>query len=138
LTKPQLCEIRRTFAELATGADHDEQSISEALSGIHIDGSAIDKSHESSSAFSTVTDATSPLSSPRSASACTADFSTLEFLRAAFPEIPLARLERVISDASYDGGFVGDVDVERSIELLLAQEYLGDVGEDGGTFGVHE
>ncbi len=138
LTKPQLCEIRRTFAELATGADHDEQSISEALSGIHIDGSAIDKSHESSSAFSTVTDATSPLSSPRSASACTADFSTLEFLRAAFPEIPLARLERVISDASYDGGFVGDVDVERSIELLLAQEYLGDVGEDGGTFSLLE
>ncbi len=42
------------------------------------------------------------------------------------------------SDASYDGGFVGVVDVERSIELLLAQEYLGDVGEDGGTFGVHE
>ena len=35
----------------------------------------------------------------------------------------IARLERVISDsdASYDGGFVGDVDVERIIELLLAR-----------------
>lgn len=137
-------ELRRTLAELATGVDNDEQVISETLSGTHIDSSsnsssAVHKSHESSSAFSTVTDATSPLTSPRLASTCTASFSSLlGFLQAAFPEIPPASLERVIIDASYDGGCAGDVDVERTIELLLNQEYLGDLGEDGGAFGVLE
>ena len=144
LTKRQLRKLRRTLAKLAAGADHDEQAISEALSCTHIDSSsisssAIDRSHESSSAFSAVTDSTSSLTSPRLASACTASFSSLlGFLRAAFPEIPPARLERVITDASYDGGCADGVDVERTIELLLTQEYLGDLGEDGGTFGVFE
>jgi hypothetical protein len=144
LTKRQLRKLRRTLAELATGADHDEQVIGEALSCTHIDSSsisssAIDRSHESSSAFSAVTDATSPLASPRLASACTAPFSSLlGFLQAAFPEIPPARLERVITDANYDGGCADGVDAERTIELLLTQEYLGDLGEDGGTFGVFE
>jgi hypothetical protein len=73
------------------------------------------------------------------ASACTASFSSLlGFLQAAFPEIPPARLERVITDGSYDGGCADGVDVERTIELLLTQEYLGDLGEDAGTFGVFE
>ena len=141
LTKRQLRKLRRTLAKLATGADHDEQAISEALSCTHIDGSsisssAIGRSHESSSTFSTSTDATDPLTSPRLASACTTSFSSLlGFLQAAFPEIPPARLERVITDASYDGGCADGVDVERTIELLLTQEYLGDLGEDGGTFG---
>ncbi len=144
LTKKQLRKLRRTLAKLATGADHDEQVISEALSCTHIDSSsisssAIDRSHESSSTFSTFTDATSPLTSPRLASACTSSFSSLlGFLQAAFPEIPPARLERVISDASYDGGCADTVDVERTIELLLTQEYLEDLGEDGGTFGIFE
>jgi len=144
LTKRQLRKLRRTLAELAAGADRDEQVICEALSCTHIDSSsisssAIDRSHESSSAFSAVTDATSPLTSPRLASACTASFSSLlGFLQAAFPELPPARLERVITDASYDGGCVDEVDVERTIELLLTQEYLGDLGEDGGTFSVFE
>ncbi|KAF8489891.1 hypothetical protein F5888DRAFT_1743972 [Russula emetica] len=144
LTKRQLRKLRRTLAVLATGADHDEQVISEALSCTHIDSSsisssAIDRSHESSSAFSTITDAASPLTSPRLASACTASFSSLlGFLQAAFPEIPPARLERVIADASYDGGSADGVDAERTIELLLTQEYLGDLGEHGGTFGVFE
>ena len=141
LTKKQHRKLRRTLAKLATGADHDEQLISETLSGTHIDSSsisssAIDRSHESSSAFSTVTDATSPLTSPRLTSTCTASFtSLLGFLQAAFPEIPPARLERVITDANYDGGCAGGVDVERTIELLLTQEYLEGLGEDGGTFG---
>ena len=144
LTKRQLRKLRRTLSALATGADHDEQVISEALSCTHIDSSsisssAIDRSHESSSSFSAVTDSTSPLTSPRSASACTVSFpSLLGFLQAAFPEIPPARLERVITDANYDGGCADDVDVERTIELLLTQEYLEDLGEDGGTFGVVE
>jgi hypothetical protein len=73
------------------------------------------------------------------ASACTASFSSLlGFLQAAFPDVPPARLERVIADASYDGGCADGVDVERTIELLLTQEYLGDLGEDGGTFGIFE
>lgn len=144
LTKRQLRKLRRTLAKLATGADHDEQAISEALSCTHIDGgsissSAIDRSHGSSSAFSTSTDATSPLTSPRLASARTASFSSLlGFLQAAFPDIPPARLERVIADASDDGGYADGVDAERTIELLLTQEYLGDLGEDGGTFGALE
>jgi hypothetical protein len=144
LTKRQLRKLRRTLAALAAGADHDEQVISEALSCTHIDSSsisssAIDRSHESSSSFSAVTDSTSPLTSPRLASACTASFSSLlGFLQAAFPEIPPARLECVITDANYDGGCVDGVDVERIIELLLTQEYLEDLGEDGGTFGVFE
>ena len=146
LTKRQLRKLRRTLAKLATGADHNEQVISEALSCTHIDsssisgtGSAIDRSHESSSAFSASTDATSPLASPRLASACTASFSSLlGFLQAAFPEIPPSRLERVITDANLDGGCAGGVDVERTIELLLTEEYLGDLEEDGGTFGVFD
>lgn len=144
LTKRQLRKLRRTLAKLAAGADHDEQVISEALSCTHIDSSsisssAIDRSHESSSAFSVVTDSTSSLTSPLLASACTASFSSLlEFLQAAFPEIPPACLERVITDASYDVGCADGIDVERTIELLLTQEYLGDLGEDGGTFGVFE
>lgn len=141
LTKKQFRKLRRTLAKLATGADHDEQVISEALSGTHIDSSsisssAIDRSHENSSTFSTVTDATSPLTSPRLASTRTASFtSLLGFLQAAFPEISPARLERVITDASYDGGCARGVDVERTVELLLTQEYLEDMGEDGCTFG---
>ncbi len=81
LTKRQLRRLRGTLAELATGADHEEQLISEALSGTHIDtssitgsSSALGRSHES---FSTVTDATSPLASPRLDSACTTSFSSL-------------------------------------------------------------
>ena len=144
LTKRQLRKLRQTLAKLAAGADHDEQVISDALSFTHIDSSsisssAIDRGHESSSAFSGVSDATSPPTSPRLASACTASFSSLlGFLQAAFPEIPPARLERVITEAGYDGECVDGVDVERTIELLLTQEYLGDLGEDGGTFGVEE
>jgi hypothetical protein len=145
LTKRQLRKLRGTLAELATGADHEEQLISEALSGTHIDtssitgsSSALGRSHESFTAFSTVTDATSPLASPRLDSACTTSLSLLGFLQAAFPEIPHARLERVITGASYDGALPGDVDVEHTIELLLAQEYPRDQREDGGTFGALE
>ena len=146
LTKRQLRRLRGTLAELATGADHEEQLISEALSGTHIDtssitgsSSALGRSHESFTAFSTVTDATSPLASPRLDSACTTSFSSLlGFLQAAFPEIPPVRLERVITGASYDGALPGDVDVEHTIELLFAQEYPRDQREDGGTFGALE
>lgn len=138
LTKKQLRKLRRTLAKLATGASHDEQLISEALLGTHIDGRSISsgaRSHESTSAPSTVTDASSPL-----ASICITSFSSLlEFLQAVFPEIPPARLERVITDASFDGGFVDGVDVEQDVEriiqLLLTQEYPEDPGEVGGTFG---
>jgi hypothetical protein len=138
LTKKQLRKLRRTLAKLATGASHDEQLISEALSCTHIDGSSISssaRSHESTSAPSTVTDASSPL-----ASICITSFSSLlGFLQAVFPEIPPARLERVISDASFDGGFADGVDVEQDVEriiqLLLMEEYPGDPGEDGSTFG---
>lgn len=143
-TKRQLRKLRQTLTKLAAGADHDEQVISDALSFTHIDSSsisssAIDRGHESSSAFSAVSDSTSPPTSPRLASACTASFSSLlGFLQAAFPEIPLARLERVITEAGYDGECADGVDVERTIELLLTQEYLGDLGEDGGTFGGFE
>jgi hypothetical protein len=138
LTKKQLRKLRRTLAKLATGASHDEQLISEALLGTHIDGRSISsgaRSHESTSAPSTVTDASSPL-----ASICITSFSSLlGFLQAVFPEIPPARLERVITDASFDGGFVDGVDVEQDVEriiqLLLTQEYPEDPGEVGGTFG---
>ena len=137
LTKKQLRKLRRTLAKLATGASHDEQLISEALLGTHIDGSSISsgaRSHESTSAPSTVTDASSPL-----ASICITSFSSLlGFLQAVFPEIPPARLERVITDASFDGGFADGIDVEQDVERiiqnLLTQEYPEDPGEDGSTF----
>ena len=145
LTKRQLRNLRRTLAQLATGAAHDEQLISEASEaplGTHIDGSstgsgAIDRGHETFSAPSTVTDASSPLSYSQSASIYTTTFSSLlGFLQAVFPEVPPARLERVITDANCDGGFAHGVDVERVIQLLLTQEYPEDPGDDGGTFGA--
>jgi hypothetical protein len=144
LTKRQLRKLRRTLAKLATGPDHDQQLISETPSGTHIDGRSsssgtFDTSHESSSAPSTVTDATSPLASSRSDSISTTSFpSLLGFLQAVFPEIPRTQLERVITDVSCDEGFADGVDVERIIQLLLTEEYPGDPGEDGGTFGALE
>jgi hypothetical protein len=139
LTKRQLRKLRRTLAELATGAAQDEQLISETLLGTHIDGSStssspVDRSHEGSSSPSTVTDASS-----RSASVYTTSISSLlGFLQAVFPEIPPAHLERVITDANCDEGIVDGVDVERIVQLLLTQEYPEDPGDDGSTFGALE
>lgn len=144
LTKRQLRNLRRTLAKLATGTAHDEQLINEAPFGTHIDGSstgsgAIDRSHETSSAPSTVTDASSPLSPSSSSSIYTTTFSSLlGFLQAVFPEVPPARLERVITDANCDGGFVDGVDVERIIQLLLTQEYPEDPGDNGVTLSAPE
>jgi hypothetical protein len=138
LTRRQLRKLRRILAKLATGADHDEQLINEALSppGTHIDGSsndAIDRNDETSSVPSTVTDTTSPHSSPRSTPSTASFSSPLGFLRAAFPGVPLSLLERIITDASCDGEFVDGVDIERAIQVLLAEEYPRDLGEDGDT-----
>ena len=131
LTKRQLRKLRRILAKLATGADHDEQLVNEALSGPHIDGislssSTMDRSNETSSALS---DATSPLASPRSTSSAVS-FSSLGFLHAAFPGVSPIRLERVITEASCDGQFADGVDVERAIHLLLDEEFLPDLVED--------
>ena len=130
LTKRQLRKLRRTLAKLAVGADHDEQLIndSEPLAGNHID---IDRNQDGSSARSTVTDATSPLGSPCSTSSSTTSFSfALGFLQTAFPEAPRTRVERVITNASQDSD---GIDMERAIQLLIAQEYPN-LGGDEGTF----
>jgi hypothetical protein len=135
LTKKQLRKLRRILTELAAGADIDEQFINDSLSppSTNVDGSslgsgAVDRNDETSSAPSTVTDPTSSQASPRSISS-TSSFSTpLGFLRAAFPGVSPSRLERVITNAStnasYDGGFVDGVDIERAVQLLLGEEYL--------------
>lgn len=137
LTKKQLRKLRRILTELAAGADIDEQFINDSLSppSTNVDGSslgsgAVDRNDETPSVSSTMTDPTSSLASPRSISS-TASFSTpLGFLRAAFPGVPPSRLERVITNASDDGGFVDGVDIERAIQLLLGEEYPPDLGED--------
>ena len=144
LTKRQLRKLRRILAELATGADHDEQLINEALlspPSTHVDGSslssgAIDRRDETTASSSIVTDATSPLASPRSTSSTTSFSSPLGFLRAAFPAVPLSSLERVITDTSCDEGSVDGVDIERAIQLLLAEEYPRDLGENVNSFDV--
>ena len=136
LTKRQLRKLRRIFTQLAVGADHDEQLINETLSppSTHVDGSSlssgvIDRRDEATTSRSTVTGATSPLASPRSTSSTASFLSPLDFLRAAFPGVPPSRLESVITDSSYDGGSVDGVDMERAIQLLLAEEYPRDLGE---------
>ena len=142
LTKRKLRKLRRILAELATRADHDEQLINEAPSsppGTHVDGSSlgsriIDRQDETAPSPSLVTDATSPLASPRSTSSTSSFSSPLSFLRAAFPRVSLARLERVITDAGYYGGSVDDVDVERAIQLLLAEVHPRDLGENVNSF----
>jgi hypothetical protein len=137
LTKKQLRKLRRILTELAAGADIDEQFINDSLSlpSTNVDGSslsshAVDKNDETHSVSSTVTDPTSSLAPPRSISG-TASFSTpLGFLRAAFPGVPPSRLERAITNASDDGGFLDDVDIERAVQLLLGEEYPPDLGEN--------
>ena len=137
LTKRQLRKLRRILAELAVGADHDEQLINESLSppSTHVDGSslsgsAIDRRDETTASSSAVTDATSLLASPRSTSSTASFSSPFGFLRAAFPRVTPSRLERVITDSSCDEGSVDGVDIERAVQLLLAEEYPRDLGED--------
>jgi len=143
LTKRKLRKLRRILAELATGADHDEQLINEALSssppGTHVDGSSlssgvIDRKDGTTPSPSTVTDATSPLASPRSTSSTASFSSPLGFLRTAFPGVPLSRLERVIIDAGCDGRSVDGIDIDRAIQLLLAEDDPRDLGENVNSF----
>ena len=144
LTKRQRRKLRRILAELATGADHDQQLINDALlspPSTHVDGSslssgAIDRRDETTTSSSIVTDVTSPLASPRSSSSTASFSSPLGFLRAAFPGVPLSHLERIITDTSCDEGSVDGVDIERAIQLLLAEEYPRDLGEDVNSLDV--
>ncbi|KAI9451926.1 hypothetical protein BJY52DRAFT_1295665 [Lactarius psammicola] len=141
-TRRQLRGLRQTLTKLAVAAsdNHDEQSISEALSDSHIDDSHIDGSSLSGSTFegysgtllTLTTDSTSPLASPRSTSSCATSFSSpLGFLRTAFPGVPLAQLESAIADATCKDGWAEDVDIERAVQLLLTQEYLRALEEGG-------
>ena len=136
-TRRQLRGLRQTFTKLAVAAkeDHDEQTISEAISGSHIDDSTLSGSTfegYSGSLSTPTTDSTSPLASPRSTSSSAASFSSpLGFLRAAFPGVPSARLESVIADATCKDGWGEDVDIERAVQLLLTQEYIHALEEGG-------
>lgn len=136
-TRRQLRGLRQTLTELAVAANenHDEQTISEAISGSHIDDSTLSGSTlegYSGSLSTPTTDSTSPLASPRSTSSSAASFSSpLGFLRAAFPEVPSARLESVIADATCKDGWGEGVDIERAVQLLLTQEYIHALEEGG-------
>ncbi|KAH8996114.1 hypothetical protein EDB86DRAFT_2919604 [Lactarius hatsudake] len=136
-TRRQLRGLRQTLTKLAVAArdEDDEQSISEALSGSHIDGSSFSSStleDHSGTLLTPTTDSTSPLASPRSTSSSATSFSSpLGFLRTAFPGVPSARLESVIADTTCKDGWAEDVDIERAVQLLLTQEYLRALEEGG-------
>ncbi|KAH9066900.1 hypothetical protein EDB87DRAFT_1588820 [Lactarius vividus] len=136
-TRRQLRGLRQTLTKLAVAArdEDDEQSISEALSGSHIDGSSLSSSTPedySGTLLTPTTDSTSPLASPRSTSSCATSFSSpLGFLRTAFPGVPSSRLESVIADTTCKDGWAEDVDIERAVQLLLTQEYLRALEEGG-------
>ncbi|KAH9172198.1 hypothetical protein EDB89DRAFT_2069986 [Lactarius sanguifluus] len=136
-TRRQLRGLRQTLTKLAVAArdEDDEQSISEALSGSHIDDSSLSGSTPgdySGTLLTPTTDSTSPLASPRSTSSSATSFSSpLGFLRTAFPGVPSARLESVIADATCKDGWAEDVDIERAVQLLLTQEYLRALEEGG-------
>ena len=121
--------------------EHDEQSVSEALSGSHIDDSTFSGSTfegYSGSVSTPTTDSTSPLASPWSTSSSAASFSSpLGFLRTAFPGVPSARLESVIADTTCKDGWAEDVDIERAVQLLLTQEYIR-VLEEGGLDALED
>jgi len=136
-TRRQLHGLRQTLTKLAAAAreNHDEQSISEALSGSHIDGSSLSGSTlegYSGTLLTPTTDSTSPLASPRSTSSSATSFSSpLGFLQTAFPGVPSARLQSAIADATCKDGWAEDVDIERAVQLLLTQEYLRALEEGG-------
>ncbi|KAF8273201.1 hypothetical protein EI94DRAFT_1826474 [Lactarius quietus] len=136
-TRRQLRVLRQTLTKLAVAANenHDEQSASDALSGSHIDDSTLSGSTlegYSGSLSTPTTDFTSPLASPTSASSPTTSFSSpLGFLRTAFPGVPSTRLENVIADVTCKDGWAEDVDMERAVQLLLTQEYIRALEEDG-------
>ncbi|KAI9440772.1 hypothetical protein H4582DRAFT_1494730 [Lactarius indigo] len=136
-TRRQLRDLRQTLTKLAVAArdDDDEQSISEALSSSHIDGSSLSGSTLEGyygTLLTPTTDSTSPLASPRSTSSSATSFSSpLGFLRTAFPGVPSARLEGAIADATCKDGWAEDVDIERAVQLLLTQEYLRALEEGG-------
>ncbi|KAH9039271.1 hypothetical protein EDB85DRAFT_1929655 [Lactarius pseudohatsudake] len=128
-TRRQLRGLRQTLTKLAVAArdEDDEQSISEALSGSHIDGSSFSGStleDYSGTLLTPTTDSTSPLASPRSTSSSATSFSSpLGFLQDS--------ISRVIADATCKDGWAEDVDIERAVQLLLTQEYLRALEEGG-------
>jgi hypothetical protein len=135
-TRRQLRGLRQTLTKLAVAAkeNNDELSISEALSGSHIDGSSLSDSTLDSSGtlLSPNTDSTSPLASPRPTSSRANSFSSpLGFLQTAFPGVPSGRLESVIADVTCEDGWAEDVDIERAVHLLLTQEYIRALEEGG-------
>ena len=120
---------------MAANENHDEQSISETLSGSHVDDSTFSGSTfegYSGSLSTPTTDSTSPFASPWSTSSSAASFSSpIGFLRTAFPGVPSARLESVITDTTCKDGWAEDVDIERAVQLLLTQEYIRALEEGG-------
>lgn len=139
-TRRQLRGLRQTLTKLATAAreNHDEQSISEALSGSHSGGSSLSGSTLEGYSGTPTTDSTSPLASPRSTSSSATSFSSpLGFLRTAFPGVPPVRLESAIADATCKDGWAEDVDIERAVQLILTQEYLRAL-EEGGLDAVED
>jgi hypothetical protein len=124
-TTRQLRTLRKQLSKLAIAAER--QLINEAPSP---SSSAAEGTNHTFSAPCTLTDATSPLASPRSTFSA-ASFSTpLGFLQAAFPGVPSTRLEDAITNAGFDG-CTEDVDMGRAIQLLLAQEYSPNDEESG-------
>ncbi|KAI0272736.1 hypothetical protein BC834DRAFT_361426 [Gloeopeniophorella convolvens] len=135
-TSQQLHELRHTLAELAAGADLDEQHIHESLSSFRIEGSSLNSSviegnSEVFFADSAITDTTSPSASLNSSSSVASFSSPLGFLQAAFPGVPSTRFTNAISEAGHGSSSADDVDIERVIQLLLTQEYLKDLEERG-------
>lgn len=136
-TRRQLRGLRQTLTKLAVAAkeNHDELSISEGVSGSHIDDSSLSGSTlegYSGTLLTPTTDSTSPSASPRSTSSSAISFSSpLGFLRTAFPDVPSGRLESVIADATCEDGWTQEVDIERVVQLLLTQEYIRALEESG-------
>ncbi|THH20654.1 hypothetical protein EW146_g747 [Bondarzewia mesenterica] len=142
-SKQEVDGIRRSLTILAADAEQqaeqEEIFLSSSLSDVHITDDSTRSSsgpYDMSRSITCTSATTSPYPtspSPRSSEASSvASFSSpLGFLQAAFPRIPVRRLQVALNDAGYATDNMEDVDIVGVIEGLLTREYLKDLEERG-------